>query len=266
MLRNFLVKSLACLAVALAASVAAAEETQDWRFGGDAYLAGRTVSATGENTHDLFAAGQHVTLGSPITGAAHLAGQNIVIGARVGGNLYAAGQDIDLDAPVAGAATLAGQALTIKGPISGNLRAKIHTFEVANSAVKRQWTWDGIINDITGSENPLDARTRSYDSDYDDFDGDDSSDVDMPVSVSICYAGEAQGAGIGLDANIAANNQTAVYHQFKVAGKATLPGYDFDAHVGGIFYLFIRGMRPELGWQSGVFHLSPGWLRRRIHV
>lgn len=123
MLRNFFVKSLACLAVALTASVAMGEESQDWRFGGDAYLAGRTVSATGENIHDLFAAGQHVTLGSPITGAAHLAGQNIVIGAQVGGDLYAAGQDIDLDAPVAGAATLAGQALTIKGPISGNLRA-----------------------------------------------------------------------------------------------------------------------------------------------
>ncbi len=137
--------------------------------------------------------------------------------------------------------------VTIQEKISGNLRAKIHTFEVANSAVKRQWTWDGIINDLTGSENPLDARTRSYDADYDDLDGDDASDVDMPVSVSICYAGEAQGAGLGLDANIAANNQTAVYHQFKVAGKATLPGYNATTNiqVGGYLILPKSNITPN---------------------
>jgi exodeoxyribonuclease V beta subunit len=36
-----------------------------------------------------------------------------------------------------------------------------------------------------------------------------------------------------------------------------LPGYDYDAHVGGVFYLFLRGMTPELGAASGVFHDRP---------
>jgi exodeoxyribonuclease V beta subunit len=36
-----------------------------------------------------------------------------------------------------------------------------------------------------------------------------------------------------------------------------LPHYDYEAHVGGIFYLFLRGMRPELGAASGVFHDRP---------
>ena len=31
-----------------------------------------------------------------------------------------------------------------------------------------------------------------------------------------------------------------------------LPGYDFDRHFGGVFYLFLRGMP-----QGGVFHTRP---------
>ena len=31
-----------------------------------------------------------------------------------------------------------------------------------------------------------------------------------------------------------------------------LPGYDFDQHFGGVFYLFLRGMP-----QGGVFHTRP---------
>ncbi len=137
--------------------------------------------------------------------------------------------------------------VTLQEKVSGNLRAKIHTFEVANSAVKRQWTWDGIVNDLTGSEQPLAARTRNYEADYADLDGDDSADITMPVTVSICYAGEVQGAGLGLNANIAANNQTAVYHQFKVAGKATLPNYNAatNVEVGGYLVLPKANIAPN---------------------
>ncbi len=137
--------------------------------------------------------------------------------------------------------------VTLQEKISGNLRAKIHTFEVANSAVKRQWTWDGLINDLTGSETPLAARTREFDTDYADLDGDDNKDINMPVEVSICYAGEVQGAGLGLDANISANNQTAVYHQFKVAGKATLPSYSAKSNVevGGYLILPKADIAPN---------------------
>ncbi len=137
--------------------------------------------------------------------------------------------------------------VTLQEKVSGNLRTKIHTFEVANSAVKRQWTWDGIVNDLTSGEQPLAARTRRYDADYSDLDGDDTNDVTMPVTVSICYAGEVQGAGLGLDANIAANNQTAVYHQFKVAGKAALPNHNAttNVEVGGYLVLPKANIAPN---------------------
>ena len=36
-----------------------------------------------------------------------------------------------------------------------------------------------------------------------------------------------------------------------------LKNYDYDTHFGGIFYLFIRGMHPDLGSQYGVFHDRP---------
>jgi ATP-dependent exoDNAse (exonuclease V) beta subunit len=35
-----------------------------------------------------------------------------------------------------------------------------------------------------------------------------------------------------------------------------LRGYDFERHFGGVYYLFIKGMGPELG-QSGVFYEKP---------
>ena len=35
--------------------------------------------------------------------------------------------------------------------------------------------------------------------------------------------------------------------------RQRLRGYDYDAHVGGSLYLFVRGMRPELGPSSGVY-------------
>jgi exodeoxyribonuclease V beta subunit len=47
---------------------------------------------------------------------------------------------------------------------------------------------------------------------------------------------------------------TVVLHRLL---RLRLPGYDYDAHVGGVFYLFLRGMTPELGPTSGVFHTRP---------
>ncbi len=34
-------------------------------------------------------------------------------------------------------------------------------------------------------------------------------------------------------------------------------GYDYEAHFGGVFYLFLRGMVPDLGAESGVFFHRP---------
>lgn len=38
--------------------------------------------------------------------------------------------------------------------------------------------------------------------------------------------------------------------------KLRLPDYDYERHVGGVFYLFLRGMKPDLKG-SGVFHCRP---------
>ena len=33
--------------------------------------------------------------------------------------------------------------------------------------------------------------------------------------------------------------------------------YDYDAHFGGVYYLFVRGMHPSTGAGSGVFFHRP---------
>jgi exodeoxyribonuclease V beta subunit len=39
--------------------------------------------------------------------------------------------------------------------------------------------------------------------------------------------------------------------------RARLPGYAWETHFGGVRYLFLRGMRPELGVSAGIFHDKP---------
>ncbi|MDD9824926.1 MAG: exodeoxyribonuclease V subunit beta [Gammaproteobacteria bacterium] len=39
--------------------------------------------------------------------------------------------------------------------------------------------------------------------------------------------------------------------------RLRLPGYDYERHMGGAFYLFLRGMAPERGASCGVFHTLP---------
>jgi hypothetical protein len=119
MLRAF----LPVLLIGLAASPALAEDEAEWRFGGDAYVGGRTVVVSGEPVDDLFAAGQSVTAVVDIDGSAHMVGQNVTLEGRVGENFYGAGQDVDIDAPVAGDVTIAGQNLRVTEPVTGDLRA-----------------------------------------------------------------------------------------------------------------------------------------------
>ncbi len=126
MLRKF----LPALVIGLAAVPALAQDGGDWRFGGDAYVGGRTVVVTGETVDDLFAAGQSVTATVEIEGSAHMAGQNVTLEGRVGENFYGAGQDVDVDAPVAGDVTIFGQNLSITEPVSGDLRAGGQSIEL----------------------------------------------------------------------------------------------------------------------------------------
>ena len=39
--------------------------------------------------------------------------------------------------------------------------------------------------------------------------------------------------------------------------KVRLPGYEYERHVGGAFYLFVRGIHPESGMRRGVYFDRP---------
>lgn len=110
------------LLMALAAP-ALAQDDADWRFGGDAFLAGRSVTLSGAPVGDLFAAGDKVTANTEVEGSAHMAGRYVTLMSRVGENFYGAGMEVDIEAPVAGNVTIMGQRLTVSEPVSGNLRA-----------------------------------------------------------------------------------------------------------------------------------------------
>lgn len=119
--------SVLLVAVALPA---AAQESSDWRFGGDAYLAGRNVTLTGEPVRDLFIAGDKVTARADVNGSAHMAGRYVTLDARVGQNFYGAGMEVDLGGTVAGNATVAGDTVRVSEPVAGNIRATGSDVEV----------------------------------------------------------------------------------------------------------------------------------------
>src|SRR6185503_16347069 len=47
---------------------------------------------------------------------------------------------------------------------------------------------------------------------------------------------------------------TVVVHRFL---RRRLPGYEYDRHMGGVRYLFLRGMHPERGMTTGVHQDRP---------
>jgi exodeoxyribonuclease V beta subunit len=51
------------------------------------------------------------------------------------------------------------------------------------------------------------------------------------------------------------------YHLYSVAVhrhlSQRLPGYDYERHFGGVYYLFLRGMDPARGPATGVFFDRP---------
>nr|MBF0223406.1 exodeoxyribonuclease V subunit beta [Desulfobulbaceae bacterium] len=38
-----------------------------------------------------------------------------------------------------------------------------------------------------------------------------------------------------------------------------LPGYSYEKHFGGVYYLFLRGMNPQCGTEFGVYFDRPAW-------
>lgn len=39
--------------------------------------------------------------------------------------------------------------------------------------------------------------------------------------------------------------------------KTRIPGYDYDRHIGGVYYLFLRGMHPMNGPRTGAYFVRP---------
>jgi len=128
MKRAFLLIFLTGLAAPLAA-----QDSGEYRFGNDAYLAGKTVTHTGAAVDDLFIAGDAVSSNAPVTGSAHMAGRRITVTDTVGNSLYAAGMDVDITAPIGGDAMLAGETVRVAGDIGGDLRAVGSRIEVLGS-------------------------------------------------------------------------------------------------------------------------------------
>ncbi len=51
------------------------------------------------------------------------------------------------------------------------------------------------------------------------------------------------------------------YHLYSVALhrllRARLPGYEYDRHFGGVYYLFLRGVAPEEMDGAGIYYDRP---------
>ncbi|MFY0691269.1 MAG: hypothetical protein JXR14_05015 [Paracoccaceae bacterium] len=109
------------LAGVFALPVWAEESSAAFALGGDAFLAGRSVSHDSAGTDDLFMAGERVTGRADISGSAHLAGREVVMEGAVGGDAYAVGEEITLRGDVDGDASIAGRAISLQG-VGGDLR------------------------------------------------------------------------------------------------------------------------------------------------
>jgi len=120
MLRKFLV----ALAVAILPAVSFGADVHTFSFGGDQYAAGQQITIQSPVAHDAFMAGSDVSLNGAVSGSAHLFGMNATSGAAVNGNLYAAAFSVNVTAPVGGSISAAGNNISVRpaATIGGNAR------------------------------------------------------------------------------------------------------------------------------------------------
>jgi hypothetical protein len=178
--------ALACLA-----APALAQDDGGFRFGGDLFASGGTVTIDAGGLDDVFAAGERVEVAAPITGSAHLAGRRVVSAADVPGTLYGFGQDVSVTAPVGGDAVLAGYDVAVDAAVGGDLRAAGQKLRVAGpvagSALLAAGTvsldaaiaGDAAIGADTLDFGPaarVDGRLMLY--------GEDAADIAVPDSVA----------------------------------------------------------------------------------
>jgi exodeoxyribonuclease V beta subunit len=73
--------------------------------------------------------------------------------------------------------------------------------------------------------------------------------------------GIAHYAQAALRAEMASSLYVLQYHLYALALhqllRLRLPGYRYDTHFGGVFYLFLRGIDPAWGPDFGIFHDRP---------
>ena len=57
------------------------------------------------------------------------------------------------------------------------------------------------------------------------------------------------------------DNYILQYHLYTVALhqylKNRLEGYSYGEHFGGVFYIYLRGVDPEIGPEYGIFRARP---------
>lgn len=120
-------KSLLPLVLAgalLAAIPSAGAQDAKLDFGGDQYAAGQNISVQSPVKRDAFIAGNDVTLDAPVSGDAHLAGFDVNATAPVSGDVYAFGFAVDITNQVGGDVTAAGNSVTLRATsgVAGNAR------------------------------------------------------------------------------------------------------------------------------------------------
>ena len=111
------------LVLLLAGLPAAAQDNEQFSFGGDRFQAGRSVTQSSPVTGDVFLFGENPTASASTGGSAHMIGRRVAISGGVGVNVYAAGQQVTVSAPVQGNITAFGQDVIVSSTVGGNIRA-----------------------------------------------------------------------------------------------------------------------------------------------
>ena len=118
-----LLPTLAFALLAASTQAARADESR-LTFGADQFAAGQVISIATPVQGDAFALGSDVTLSGAVSGDAHLAGYDVDVDADVAGDVYAAGFSVNVTGAVGSDLTAAANTIAIEptGPVSGNAR------------------------------------------------------------------------------------------------------------------------------------------------
>lgn len=117
-------------------SLPAVADQQTFTFGSDTYAAGQSISIASPVLGDAFEAGNTVVLSAAVGHDAHLAGFDVQSNSDVGGNLYAAGFSVSVGGTVKGDISAIGNtvALHTSQPVPGNVRAAAANFTLDSGA------------------------------------------------------------------------------------------------------------------------------------